>query len=367
MILRNSSILLVLIWVLCGLRAPLANGSKLPMQITGYQVVELFAPHTKKIKVLKILLSKAGKRAVLARLAGEPVAERRLFTAYAQQVLPRSVQLGMNEVPVLDQGTHGSCVTFAVTAAIDAYYSLAGNSAISQLCNLALSKYLEQPKLTGDWEASYAVTVFKQIAQHGYLNRYYQQEFGCGGLNDYPVCHRNMPACQDGTGDPMFSGIFDKNAELVSYGSKQFGMHDWHKISYKNFLSSPLAIKSAIVSGKRVVVPFLLSKKVFAVGAAAEYKNVLRDTWVDYPVISNLLGQDIHSAEVLVHEVILTGYDDDACAAWRDADGTMRQQCGLFTLRNSWGESSGDHGNYYMSYDYFEKFGLDYAYTVGKW
>ncbi len=32
---------------------------------------------------------------------------------------------------------------------------------------------------------------------------------------------------------------------------------------------------------------------------------------------------------------------------------------GLLTLRNSWGEEVGDHGNYYMSYDYFLKLAVE--------
>src|SRR5262245_37425480 len=47
--------------------------------------------------------------------------------------LPSKIDLGMNRVPVLDQGRHGSCVTFAVTAALDA--ELGKGDYISQLCN----------------------------------------------------------------------------------------------------------------------------------------------------------------------------------------------------------------------------------------
>ena len=32
----------------------------------------------------------------------------------------KPVQLGMDQVPVLDQGPHGTCATFAATAAVDA-------------------------------------------------------------------------------------------------------------------------------------------------------------------------------------------------------------------------------------------------------
>ena len=51
-----------------------------------------------------------------------------------------SVDLGMANVPVLDQGAHGTCVTFATTAAIDALLNQA--DFIDQQCNLALNKAL---------------------------------------------------------------------------------------------------------------------------------------------------------------------------------------------------------------------------------
>ena len=55
--------------------------------------------------------------------------------------LPKRILLGMNNVPVLDQGSHGTCVTFAITAAIDA--ALSKGDYISQLCQLELGTYLE--------------------------------------------------------------------------------------------------------------------------------------------------------------------------------------------------------------------------------
>src|SRR5437879_1335677 len=55
--------------------------------------------------------------------------------------LPPAINLGMNGVPVLDQGKHGSCVTFATTAAIDAV--LGKGDYVSQLCSLELGSTLE--------------------------------------------------------------------------------------------------------------------------------------------------------------------------------------------------------------------------------
>jgi C1A family cysteine protease len=55
------------------------------------------------------------------------------------------------------------------------------------------------------------------------------------------------------------------------------------------------------------------------------------------------------------HEMVIIGYDDNAISTDRD----MKVHHGLLTLRNSWGDKAGDHGNYYMSYDFFKKFAME--------
>lgn len=47
-------------------------------------------------------------------------AEIQTKTPFSEMNGATSVDLGMETVPVLNQGIHGSCVTFSVTAAIDA-------------------------------------------------------------------------------------------------------------------------------------------------------------------------------------------------------------------------------------------------------
>jgi C1A family cysteine protease len=58
--------------------------------------------------------------------------------------------------------------------------------------------------------------------------------------------------------------------------------------------------------------------------------------------------------------MIITGYDDEAIAI----DKLGHQHKGLFTLRNSWGSSVADKGNFYMSYDYFKTLAME-AYKIG--
>ena len=67
------------------------------------------------VTLMRVSLSEKAKARFLSRLK-----ETTSGTLAKLSGLPPSVQLGMENVPVLNQGLHGSCVMFAVTAAMDA-------------------------------------------------------------------------------------------------------------------------------------------------------------------------------------------------------------------------------------------------------
>jgi hypothetical protein len=91
----------------------------------------------KHISLLKIELSDKARQKIEKR------AEKALATPTTPSAgTAKKMQLGMNNVPVLDQGGFGSCVTFANTAAVDA--DLSKGDYISQLCLLQLGRYLEK-------------------------------------------------------------------------------------------------------------------------------------------------------------------------------------------------------------------------------
>ena len=69
---------------------------------------------------------------------------------YSKGINPKfQVDLGMANVPVLDQGAYGTCVTFSSTAALDAI--LAQGDFVSQQCSLELDYGLNNDY----WDGAY--------------------------------------------------------------------------------------------------------------------------------------------------------------------------------------------------------------------
>lgn len=251
--------------------------------------------------------------------------------------LPKKVQLGMANVPVLDQGRHGSCATFAVTAALDA--ALNQGDYVSQLCLLQLGNYLEQQsQAKSGWNGASIGVILNRIAQYGIISMANQHRHGCGGYQFYPYFLTPSSG--------MTPEDYAKHREHSVYDT-----FSWQPITRnrgsKSDPSSIEKIKAAIHSGSRVVVSVLLPRSdLGSMGATGHYRYA-NDTWV----LTHEIAQDIlHSDKVDGHAIIITGYDDQAKAIDRTGHGHQ----GLFTLRNSWGAWVGDWGNFYMSYDYAE-------------
>jgi hypothetical protein len=274
--------------------------------------------------------------------------------------LPASQYIGMNGVPVLDQGQWGTCATFSTTAAIDAMDTLLNESQISQLCNLELGQTLRNGG-DGGWQGSLGYVVLQQIAQYGYISKQHQHTEGCGGLTSYPTEGGD-------NGSAMTIDDFSKMA------TKSFNKNDWTPIvTYNDSVNfSPMDpktantaltnVKHALNQGYRVVFGTLIDPDVGPVGAAGSYNDINNDTWV----MTKQMQQDVTSSTSLEgHEIIIVGYDDNACATFSQDDNTQTKQCGLLRIRNSWGPSAGDNGDYYMTYDHFKTMTLE-AYAVGN-
>jgi C1A family cysteine protease len=295
--------------------------------------------NTKIIQLLKIELSDEAKKLLTRRtkyvLTDHSKASHSLLNAET----PQRVQLAMNHVPVLDQGTHGTCITFAITGALDAV--IGKGDYISQLCHLQLGNYLEKHgyALSG-WDGNYPIAVINQIEQYGIVNQEKQTTIGCGGLTEYPTYSNKTP---ESFIDPE---QYNTMNELI------FGKTvNWSNIYWR--LSSTWTlneVKEALISGDRSVFAVVLPRiELGVVGAVGNYKTK-NDTWLlTSDVLIGLLGAQA------AHGMIITGYDDNAVAI----DNYGKEHTGLLTLRNSWGNNFGNNGEFYMSYDYFRLLTFD--------
>ena len=257
------------------------------------------------------------------------------------------IQLGMGSVPVLDQGSHSTCVLFANTAAIDA--ALNKGDYISQLCQLELGVYLSSNAYSvSGWNGSWAPAVLNQISMFGIVNKEYQKTHGCAGLTEYPL-----------DGIPPKEGI-----SLSDYYQASEAIPK-HQVAWTSLLEPNQAVfdeldvdsllndvKIALHAGDRLTFSvLLLDFKEGTVGAVGSH-HTQNDSWVLTPE----MAQDINEqTDFAAHEMIITGYDDKAVAA----DEQGRTYTGLLTLRNSWGSDMGDRGDFYMSYDYFKALALE--------
>lgn len=298
----------------------------------------------KIIQLLKVELSENAKNRLAAQ-AQKTLAKTQqtsLATLNTETVtLPNSTQLGMNNVPVLDQGIHGTCVTFAVTGVLDA--ALGKGDYISQTCNLQLGNYLEAHGYgSSGWDGSLASTVISQIEQFGVVNKDKERTVGCGGLKNYPAYSAYNPA------------LYIEPEQYRSMSELVFGARvNWVDIYKQDNPELTLSeVKQALNAGDRLVFALLLPRTELGIaGAVGKHKTLFfQDTWV----LTAEVLQGLNSIEA-AHEMIITGYDDNAVAT----DNKGKKHKGLLKLRNSWGSSAGDHGDFYISYDYFKLLAFD--------
>ena len=274
------------------------------------------------------------------------------FSINAASPSSKKKQLGMNNVPVLDQGQHGTCVAFAVSAAIDA--ELGKGDYISQLCLLQLGSYLQQQgSESSGWNGSWGKEILNRIDQFGIINLADQRNYGCGGVKEYPLFTTLYT--------DMSIDEYKQYSEILSNDA-----FDWKVIFNRTRITSKSTttqdaaddVKAVLDAGNRVAFGVLLPRADLGTGGAVAWHHYFSDTWV----LTEDIAQELSStSKVSSHEMVITGYDDEAVAM----DITGKRHFGLFTLRNSWGSNAADWGDFYMSYDYFNALALE-AYQIGK-
>lgn len=256
--------------------------------------------------------------------------------------MPTQIELGMNNVPVLNQGAHGSCVVFSVTEAIDA--AMNKGDYVSQVCQLSLGRYIENNgHIPSGWNGAFIRNILSEMDLFGFISKDIQRSNGCAGLIEYPESGEDLPNEEPITEFHKFSEKLLTNK--VAWSS----ILDIFQASGDNMNEEEilLEIKKSLLAGDRIALGvILIDYQKGVVGAQGSYKSN-NDTWVLTPeMISNINNQQNYVG----HAMLITGYNDKATAI--DTEGRAHQ--GLITLRNSWGKNIGDKGDFYMTYDYFK-------------
>lgn len=299
-------------------------------------------PVQQSIKLLKVSLSESAVEQIKNRFKRK---DMHFFTKAASSSLPVTVQLGMNGVPVLNQGVHGTCVTFATTAAFDA--AIGHGDYISQLCMLQLGLYFQKNGYNpSGWDGTWGRSLLGTVEAFGIVNKDNQMSEGCGGLYEYPTLS-DQPGEETAMTPEQYRQLSEDVMQThVSLSTPILDVYD-AMLDRTDTDETIVKVKNALAENSRVTFGVLLLDFELGLMGAVGSHNATYDTWVLTPEIA----RDIYLRPFFGgHEMVITGYDDNAVAV----DEKGRQHKGLFTIRNSWGEQFGDHGDFYMSYDYFK-------------
>lgn len=270
-------------------------------------------PSTKKIKLLDIEIDDNLKSKLKTRFE-KYLQKKQEFQATNGS--GRSLDLDMNNVPVLDQGDYGTCATFAATAILDALFNV--GDYISQQCLLEIGvyKYHFWQTYYPGWDGAYADMILKRVKYYGVVNK------------------ENCPHAYP-----------DKKAWMMPF---TYYSHSLKEPWTKKFNVKPLIpgsiheLKKALHQGNRVLISNLLYLNFAPAGIPVNGKNhglwALPASKESVLLMLNDLLWNSMSNSFAGHAMIITGYDDT----------TQR-----FKLRNSWGSYAGDNGDFYMEYDYY--------------
>ncbi len=318
------------------------------------------AVESHQVSIPKVSLSEKAREALVNHIQSVLAKENNEDDNTSPKQTEEKVFLGMNDLPVLNQGVWGSCATFATTEAIDAYYHFTGSKQISQLCNLELGLALNTGDEYGGWDGASIQDILSQINIFGFLVKKYEQKYGCGGLTAYPLQ-------EDLIGEGMTELTFSERA------NHKFRVGLWHQLITPALTSSDLSndlahakmtikqIRAAIRRGHRVVIMLGLP-----ITADPEHNGAIGSYHGDHNVW--MLSDDILNAfskknsEEGNHALVITGFDDNCITV--NENGADKEKCHYVIVRNSWGKDVGDHGNYYVTDLYLGAFLRD-AYEIG--
>lgn len=225
--------------------------------------------------------------------------------------------VGMENVPVLDQGKNNTCALFAISAWLNA--NKKAGDYLSQQCLLELGVYLSQTY--GDasgWDGISSGSV--------YLDR----------VNNYGAVKKS--ACPHQYADK--TQIMDSDTYWNYSSGKWSQQLRWNSIQAKDVD----AVRQALSEGKRVYIEVLLHKNYVPGFPINGHKEGLWALPTDANERENFINDIYNNTNTVGHALVVTAYSDKK---------------GYFKVRNSWGPQYGDKGEFYMSYDFYRLMDYD--------
>lgn len=202
------------------------------------------------------------------------------------------------------------------------------------------------------WNGQSIGALLARMDEFGLVSKNAQFANGCGGVTEYPLN-------EEDTSDAMPLDAFHAISEPFYFSgldawSTIFDFTQW--VSKNSSMDNVLErTKTSLYYGNRVLIGTLLPIIDGNVGFLGTH-NVEGDTLALTPRLEQAIQLFLMNfGDWGGHALIITGYDDNAIAI----DNEGRRHKGLFTLRNSWGAETGDHGDVYMSYDYFKALAIE--------
>jgi hypothetical protein len=276
--------------------------------------------------------------------------EKQHTTTHHRQVqaslhnMPKRFELELDNVPFLNQGKNGDCTFFSTITAITA--TVHPINGLSPMCLVQLDKYLRPNP-----DSMRVDNVLTLIKQYGIVPLNTQKEIGCAGVYNFdPKQKISVPISPEEYQSKSekfykeqlswrylfdaFSGLINPNGRLPR-------------------------IKEALLAGRYVVLEYIVLPEIGLYGYGADgTHHIQNDTWIRNDSIDEQMFDQLFTFDTQEegdgHAIVVIGYDDDATAI--DSEGNTHR--GLLKLRNSWGNKIGDHGDFYMSYDYMRDYGL---------
>ena len=217
-------------------------------------------------------------------------------------VLPKIVDLRPGCSQVVDQGELGSCTANAIASGLREYWeNLSGK--LTLLSRLWL--YWEERKIEG--------TVNEDAGAYIRDGMKVLQKMGCAPETDWPY---------------DITKFAQTPPAKATRDASQFEITEYHRVTNLTLLKTALAEGYPVVIGIKVYESF-------------ESDQVAQTGIVPLPKRGEqLLGG---------HAVLAVGYKDDS---------KIKGQ-GVVICRNSWGESWGDKGYFYLPYSYFSRYVTD--------